>query len=69
MKIRAMSERRPPVPTWPEGISTDPGEDKQRAMQVRVAAVPVPQAAARDAAIGNVYDIVRWFPETDGKKK
>lgn len=69
MKIRAMSERQPPVPTWPEGISTDPGEDKQRAMQVRVAAVPVPQAAARDAAIGNVYDIVRWFPETDGKKK
>jgi hypothetical protein len=25
--------------------------------------------AAMDAGMANVYDIIRWFPETDGKAK
>jgi hypothetical protein len=68
---RFLTERRrlPAPPPWPEGITTDPGEDLPRKMQIRIAGVAVARAAARDAAIANVYDIIRWFPETDGKKK
>jgi TPR repeat protein len=59
----------PAPPAWPQGVTTDPGEDQSRTIMVRIAGVAVPQAAAMDAAMGNVYDIIRWFPETDGKKK
>jgi hypothetical protein len=59
----------PAPPAWPEGVTTDPGEDQSRTIAVRIAGVVVPQAAAMDAAMGNVYDIIRWFPETDGKAK
>ena len=57
----------PAMPAWPQGINRDLGEDQQRTMAVRIAGVAVPQAAAMDAAMANPYDIIRWFPETDGK--
>jgi TPR repeat protein len=59
----------PPPPAWPQGVSTDPGVDQSRAIAVRIVGVAIPQAAAIDAAMGNVYDIIRWFPETDGKAR
>ena len=59
----------PPPPAWPQGVSTDPGVDPSRAIAVRIGGVAIPQAAAADAAMGNVYDIIRWFPETDRKAK
>jgi TPR repeat protein len=58
-----------PPPVFPRGISRDPGPDHTRALAVRVGGVAVAHGAAGDAAIANVYDIIRWFPETDGKKK
>jgi TPR repeat protein len=58
-----------PPPAWPQGVSTDPGVDQSRAIAVRIVGVAIPQAAAIDAAMGNVYDIIRWFPETDGKAR
>jgi TPR repeat protein len=59
----------PAPPAFPQGIATDPGDDFSRKVMVRIAGIPVPQAAAHDAGMGNVYDIIRWFPESDGKKK
>jgi len=66
---RAGEMPEPPAPQWESGITLDPGEDQQRTMQVRVAGVATAHAAAANAAFANVYDIIRWFPETDGKKK
>jgi TPR repeat protein len=60
--------REPPAPQWPSGFVIDPGEDQSRTMVVRVGGVAQAFAASADAAIGNLYDIIRWFPETDGKK-
>ncbi len=59
----------PPPIVHPAGITRDAGEDRERHMAVRVAGMATAYAAAGDAAIANVYDIVRWFPETDGKPK
>jgi TPR repeat protein len=59
----------PPPPVFPSGIARDVGADQTRTIAVRVAGVGVAHAAAGDAAIASVYDIIRWFPETDGKKK
>ena len=42
---------------------------QQRTLQVRSAGAPIPQRAAMDAGLPNVFDVIRWFPETDGKKK
>ena len=61
--------RLPPPPVHAQGVATDPGDDPRRTIMVRIAGVGVAQAAAADPAIGNVYDIIRWFPETDGKAK
>ena len=66
--LNAPKPKPPAARAWPTGISLDPGEDQQRTMQVRVAGVGSIQAVAANAAIANVYDIIRWFPETDGKK-
>ena len=38
-------------------------------MFVRGGGVPFTQPAAADAAIADVYDIIRWFPGSDGKPK
>jgi len=54
---------------YASGVATDPGDDPQRTIMVRIAGVAAAHAAAADAAMGNVYDIIRWFPETDGKVK
>ena len=59
----------PPPPKFPEGLSRDPGPDQSRTMTVRVGGVAVAQSAAFDANQSNVWDIIRWFPETDGRKK
>lgn len=68
---RYLSQPRsfPPPPKFAEGISRDPGPDQGRAMTVRVGAVAIAQGAAVDAGQSNVWDIIRWFPETDGRKK
>ena len=58
----------PPAPAWPQGIATKPPEDFARAVALRVGGVGVAHAAAMDAALANPWDIIRWFPETDGKK-
>ena len=54
---------RPGYPT------TAAGEDEARTMFVRGGGVPFTQPAARDAAMADVYDIIRWFPGSDGKPK
>ena len=59
----------PPPPKFASGISRDAGPDQGRAMTVRVGAVAIAQGAAHDAGQSNVWDIIRWFPETDGRKK
>ncbi len=70
LRILQEGQRRlPAAPTWPQGVSLDPGEDQQRTIMVRVAGVATIQGVGHDAAMGNVYDIIRWFPETDGKAK
>ena len=38
-------------------------------MVVRVGSVGIAHKAAHDVGQTNVYDIIRWFPETDGRKK
>jgi len=58
----------PPPPAWPRGYSLDVGADPVRTIAVRVAGVGSMQAVGIDSAMGNVYDIIRWFPETDSKK-
>jgi TPR repeat protein len=55
-----------PPPEYPSGASNDPGKDPYRETAVRIAGVGTAHAAAVDAAIGNVYDIIRWFPEAAG---
>jgi hypothetical protein len=67
--LAAGARQFPAPPAWPQGVATDPGEDQSRTIAVRIGGVAVPQAAAMDAAMANVYDIIRWFPETDGKAK
>ena len=59
----------PPMPKFPDGIASDAGPDQSRTMAVRVGSVAIAQGAAHDAGQSNVWDIIRWFPETDGKKK
>ena len=59
----------PPPPVFPSGIARDVGADQTRTIAVRVAGVGMAQKASVDAAIANAWDIIRWFPETDGKKK
>jgi TPR repeat protein len=46
--LLAHAEKLPPRVVRPAGLVLDPGADPQRTMQVRVAGVPVPQAAAGD---------------------
>ena len=65
----ASQPKPPPPPVYPTGVTTDPGEDQSRTLMVRIAGVGVAHAAGMDAAMGNVYDIIRWFPESDGKAK
>jgi hypothetical protein len=65
----ASQPKPPPSPVYPTGVTTDPGEDQSRTLAVRIAGVGVAHAAGMDAAMGNVYDIIRWFPESDGKAK
>jgi TPR repeat protein len=57
-----------PPPAWPQGIATRPPEDFTRTVAIRVAGVAVAQRVAIDAGLASVYDIIRWFPETDGRK-
>ena len=59
--------RQAPPPAWPQGVSTDPGPDPSRTIAVRVAGVGMAQAVAVDGSMANPYEIIRWFPETDGK--
>ena len=59
----------PPPPVWPQGIALEAGEDTQRTLQVRSAGTGARHAAAQNAALANIYDIIRWFPETDGKPR
>jgi hypothetical protein len=64
----AQPPRIPAAPTWPQGIATAAGEDEARSMFHRGGGVPITQPAARDdAAMADVYDIIRWFPGSDGK--
>ncbi|HEX4926400.1 MAG TPA: hypothetical protein VFV74_00220 [Burkholderiales bacterium] len=66
-----MFERQPLPESWhwgPDGISSDPGEDALRSHPLRAGNVGMAQSAAGDAAIANPYEIIRWFPESDGKK-
>lgn len=67
--LAAGARQFPAPPAWPQGVATDPGEDQSRTMVVRIAGVAIAQAAAVDAGMANVYEIIRWFPETDGKAK
>ncbi len=68
MRYLAAGPRRfPPPPAWPQGISRQAPEDQTRTIAVRIAGVSIPQAAAVDVGMVNVYDIIRWFPETDVK--
>ncbi|TAK84829.1 MAG: hypothetical protein EPO20_13390 [Betaproteobacteria bacterium] len=69
--MRAFDEqaRAHPIPPWPAGLSLDPGEDEQRKIQTRVAGVGMAQAVGLDAAMGNVYEVIPWIPEIDGKSK
>jgi len=69
LRIQAEASRPIPKPNWPQGIARHPGEDHMRKFALRVAAVPIPQAAAGDAGIANLYDIIPWVPEIDGRKK
>jgi TPR repeat protein len=68
--LRRFKEPREwPAPrAWPTGMALDPGADPQRALQTRIAGVGSMQAAAADAGMTNLYEIIRWFPETDGGK-
>lgn len=54
--------RPPPPPVYPSGVDLDPGKDFARDTPVRIAGLGLAEAAAGDAAIANVYDIIRWFP-------
>jgi len=67
--LHAPKPKPPAARAWPTGISLDPGEDRQRTMQVRAAGVGTAQAVSVNAGVANVYEIIRWFPETDGKGK
>ncbi len=60
--------RAPPAFPSVSGVATDQDKDFARTVALRVASVATAHAATVDAAIANVYDIIRWFPETDGKK-
>jgi len=65
----AQPPRFPAAPTWAQGIATAAGEDESRTMFHRGGGVPLPKPAAADPAIADVYDIIRWFPGSDGKPK
>ena len=67
--LKESQRRMPPPPVLPSGVALDPGPDQSRTIAVRVGGVAAPQGAAMDAGMANVYDIIRWFPETDGKAK
>jgi TPR repeat protein len=67
--MKSMSGKAPVKVDWPQGAATDPGADQQRTMSVRAANVAVPQAATSDASIASVFEVIRWFPETDAKPK
>jgi len=56
------------VPNATSGIALDPGPDQSRTIALRIGGVAVAQSAGMDAGMANVYDIIRWFPETDGRK-
>jgi TPR repeat protein len=62
-------EAPPPPPAWPRGYSLDAGADPARTIAVRVAGVGSVQAVAVDPGMASPYEIIRWFPETDGKAK
>ena len=66
--LHASGARWPAMPAWPTGIALDPGEDPLRTIQVRSAGVGSIQGVAVNAAMASVYGIIRWLPETDGKK-
>lgn len=61
--------KAPPRLAFPTGVVSDPGEDQYRKRVVRIAGVGTAHAAGHDAGMGNVYDIIRWFPPTDGIAK
>jgi len=61
--------RFPPPPKWPEGMDREPGDDQSRTIAIRVGGVADMQSAAVNAATANAWDIIRWFPETDGKRR
>lgn len=52
---------------WPDGLSLEVPEDSQRKVAIRVAGVGSAQGIGVDAGLANPYEIIRWFPETDGK--
>jgi TPR repeat protein len=66
--LRESQRRMAPPPVLPSGIALDPGPDQSRTIALRIGGVGVAQSAGMDAGMGNVYDIIRWFPETDGRK-
>ena len=62
-------ELPPPAPAWPRGFSLDAGADPARTIAVRVGGVGSMQAVGVDAGMTSPYEIIRWYPETDGKAK
>jgi len=54
---------------WLDGLALEIAEDRMRAIAVRIAGVGSMQAIGVDAALASPYDVIRWFPETDGKPK
>jgi len=66
--LAEVRSRFPPPPVYPSGVASDPGTDQFRERAIRVSGVGDMQANAMNAAIASPWDIIRWFPETDGKR-
>jgi len=67
--LAEVRSRFPPPPVYPSGVASDPGTDQFRERAIRVSGVGDMQANAMNAAIASPWDIIRWFPETDGKRR
>ena len=47
---------------WPEGVTTDPGEDQSRTIAIRIAGAGSMQAVGINPMVASPYDVILWFP-------
>ena len=67
LALQAYASRVPALQKGPTGLTTDPGEDKQKTIQVRAGSTSSPQVMASDAGMANVYVVIPWWPPIDAK--